>query len=626
MFISLNTNITNRLDANGQPIGISVTGASVGSLSLTSPTTLVINALNYTAAAGPTTVSFSGIVAAVAPLVMGSTPGIVSATVAGAGAQFLSGQSLPLALSAPTLLSSLVNNGVPCNGSPLPATLDFPTFVSSTNASEIRVTEASRASFLAKTAASDTGTRIGIKISGYGTARAFVPDAIVGNSGTVVTAAGAFSSSPNGGTYTPNAGQLLLVRVNGPTAAGAGGTLAFTTPTSVTTFTSVSEVPLSAGSGTVFYEVVDSNPAVQESAHIPVFVVIPQTSCPSTLTPTLTAQLAPVSSVTTATATDPIPRFVPVVPALDCSVLSDCTSPYFPNLTVNTSPIALTGSSLGNSQSAFVAVGNTGSGILTFTTSVTYPSGAPTGWLTVTPATGSNNVTAQVIANPSSLQPGTYTATVNFSAAPYGSASVPVTFTVGQVGVTIQNVGNAASFQYGSVAPGSYAVIFGLNLAGSNLSVTFNGIAATVTYSGATQINVIVPPSLFGQQGAAVVVSAGGVTSNPFNVSLVANAPGIFTPGIINVADGTVNGASHPAARGAYISIYLTGLATPVAGATVNIGNLTGLIPQYQGSSVQGFDQINILVPTGLTVPPNSVPVQVCVQQACSNQTSLYIQ
>ena len=88
---------------------------------------------------------------------------------------------------------------------------------------------------------------------------------------------------------------------------------------------------------------VDANGSVQESAHIPVFVVVAQTSCPSTLTPTLSAELAPVSSVKTPTMTDPIPRFVPVVPGLDCSVLSDCTSGYFPNFTVNTTPISFSG-------------------------------------------------------------------------------------------------------------------------------------------------------------------------------------------------------------------------------------------------------------------------------------------
>ena len=70
-----------------------------------------------------------------------------------------------------------------------------------------------------------------------------------------------------------------------------------------------------------------------------------------------------------------------------------------------------------------------------------------------------------MIANPAMLQPGTYTATLTVSAGSVRHRDVvPVTFTVGPLGVTVQNVGNAASFQYGTVAPGSYAVLFGLNL------------------------------------------------------------------------------------------------------------------------------------------------------------------
>jgi uncharacterized protein (TIGR03437 family) len=317
-----------------------------------------------------------------------------------------------------------------------------------------------------------------------------------------------------------------------------------------------------------------------------------------------------------------------VIPALDCSVLSDCASPYFPNFTVKTTPINLSAASLGSPQSAFVALGNTGSGILNFTTSIAYPSGSATGWLSVSPNTGANNVTVQVVASPATLAPGTYTANVTFSAAPYGTGTVPVTFTVGPVGVTIQNVGNAASFQYGTVAAGSYAVIFGLNLVAGAATpvVTFNGLVGQVTYSGSTQINVIVPASLAGQQAASVLVMAGGAASNSFKVNLAASSPGIFTPGIVNVSDGSVNGASHPAARGSYVSVYLTGLATPVSGVTVNLSGQTGLAPQYAGSAVQGFDQVNVLVPATLSASPNPVPIQVCAGGTCSNQVSLYIQ
>ena len=643
LYISLNTNITNRLDANSQPTGIAVTGASVGSFSLSSPTTLIFSAVNYTAAATSTTITISGILAAVAPLVNGTNPAIVTATVAGVGAQFPPTATLQVGISASTLLSSQVNNGVPCNGSPVPATFDFPTFASTSSSSELRVTEANATAFTVKTAGADTGLRIVVSITGYGSANVYVPDAIVGNSGTTPTTAGAYYTQVNGGTYTPGgAGQLLLVRVNGADANGAGGSLALSKPAAVTSFTSMTQIPLTGGAGTVTYEVVDASALAQESAHIPVFVTVAPTTCPTTLTPKLSAMIAPVSKVVIATMTDPIPRFAPTIPGIDCGVLSDCGSYYFPALTVGTIPINLTGSSLGGPQSSFFAVGNTGSGILNFTTSISYTGGGASGWLSLSPSSGSNNVSVQAIASPAALMPGTYSANISVSAGPYYvngviglngvavPAVVPVTFTVGPVGVTVQNVGNAASFTYGTVAPGSYAVLYGLNLVSGTATpmVTFNGIAATVVYSSATQINLIVPASLAGQSAASVVVTAGGMVSNSFKVTLAANAPGIFNPGVINVANGSINTASNPAARGSYISVYLTGLSTPVTGATVNIGTQTGLTPQFAGAqpTLPALDQVNVLVPASLPAMPNPVPVQVCVAGVCSNQISLYIQ
>src|SRR5439155_26134017 len=74
IFISLNTNITNRLDANGDPVGITQTGA-VGNPRMTSATTLTFSPLNYTVPAAPATpvvITISGIRAAVAPIATGT--------------------------------------------------------------------------------------------------------------------------------------------------------------------------------------------------------------------------------------------------------------------------------------------------------------------------------------------------------------------------------------------------------------------------------------------------------------------------------------------------------------------------------------------------------------------------
>lgn len=632
MFVTLNATITNRLDANGDLVGIGLTGATLGALRLSSPTTVSLNAANYTippVPATPVTMVRSGLRVAVAPL----GPGVpVIASVVGIGAIFNSGAQLPLANSSASLLSSALSNGVPCNGSPLPATLDFATFASTSSASTVRVTEAWAGAYRPKGVGDDSGTRVVVKLTGYGAGtRVFVPDAIVGNSGTAQTSMSAFGSVIAAGSYTPAANQLLLARVAGADSNGIGGTPAFGAPVAVTTFSTMTEVTLTNGAAQITYEVLDGNPAVVESAHVPVFVVVPATTCPSALTPSINANLGPVSTVATPTRTDAIPRFVAATPASDCTQLSDCNSPYYPKLSVDQTPVTLSGTSLGDTRTATIRVGNTGAGQLAFTTSVAYTSGA--NWLTISPSAGVNNTNLQVIADAAKLAPGTYSANVTVSAGQYGSGVIPVTFNVGPVGVVVQNVGNAASFQYGTVAPGSYAVLYGLNMGGRNISVTFNGLAATLIYTSATQINLIVPASLSGQQAAAVIVTVDGQTSNSFRVNLVQNAPGIFTPGIVNFTGGDVNTVTTPAARGDIVLVFLTGLATPLAGqVTVNIGGLTNLLPLYAGAqgTLPALNQVNIAVPASLPATPNPVPLQICVpgtvgQQLCSNVVNLYI-
>jgi uncharacterized protein (TIGR03437 family) len=632
LFVSLNTNITNRLDDNQQPTGIIITGAS-GSVRA-SGATLNFSPLTYAVPvpAAPVTITISGIRAAVAA-VLGNSP--VTATVLGIGATFPPNFTLIVTSpSSPTLLSSVLNNGVPCNGSPLPTTLDFATFSSTSVSSTVRITEASAAAFTPKDSGADNGLRIVVSLTGYGSAaRVFVPDFIAGNTGSIPTSAGAFGSGIAPGIYTPSANQLLLVRVTGATSAGAGGTVP-AKPGVATPFASVTEVPLTNGYATVTYEVVDSNANVVESAQIPVFAVVSSTNCPSTLTPQLSATVGPVSTVSTASAStdDSVPRYVAATPGPDCGVIGDCTASYYPKLMVDQTPLVLTGTSKGGPQSSFVPISNLGSGILNFTTSIAYDEAAAN-WLSLSPSSGSNNVTMQVIADPTTLAQGTYTAAITVNAGLYGTASIPVTFNVGAVGVVVQNVGNGASFQYGTVAPGSYAVLYGLNLAGTNVGVTFNGLAATIVYKNATQINLVVPTALGTQQAAAVVVTVDGVVSNSFRTSLTLNSPGIFTPGLVNYDDNSINDARHPAARGSFVIVFFTGLTIPLTGqVTVNIGGQTNLIPAFAGAqpTLPALDQVNILLPASMPATTSPVPIQVCIpgstgQQVCSNAVNLYV-
>jgi uncharacterized protein (TIGR03437 family) len=636
VFVTLNANITNRPDANGNLPGITLAGASA-TVRSSSAMTVNISPLNYTVPAVPATpvnITISGIRAAVATAANGSNSIFITASVVGIGATFPPLISLTVANSIPTLLASILNNGVPCNGSPLPANADFTALVNAgTNYSTARVSEASPGAFTVLGPGADTGLRIRVNLSGYGSAaRVFAPDFIVGNDGSVPASAGGFAGTVAGGTYTPSSSQLLLGRIDGASSSGAGGQLVRPKPAVAASFTDISEIGMSGGAGFVVYEVLDGNLATTESAQIPVFVSVPQTSCPSTLTPRIAVAPAPVSAVNTSTATDAIPRFIATVPATDCQQFGDCNANYFPRLLVDITPVNLTGTSKGSLQSAFVRVGNAAGGILNFTTSIAYANGS--GWLSLSPSSGVNNMTLQAIADPTNLAQGTYTATITVDAGAFGSATVPVTFTVGAVGVVITNVGNAASFQYGTVAPGSYAVIYGLNMAGTNVNVTFNSLPAAIIYKSATQINAIVPNNLGAPQFAVVVVTADGQASASFRVNSVANAPGIFTPGIVNFADGSVNDATHPAARGAFITVYFTGLAIPVApgSITVNIGSQTNLIPSFAGpQGLPALDQVNITIPVSLPAGTSPVAIQICApgstgQQSCSNTVNLYIQ
>jgi uncharacterized protein (TIGR03437 family) len=253
--------------------------------------------------------------------------------------------------------------------------------------------------------------------------------------------------------------------------------------------------------------------------------------------------------------------------------------------------------------------------------------------MTLSQTSGQNSATVTVSVDPSKLPQGVYNATIIITAANNQSATIPVTFNVGPVGVTVQNVGNAASFTYGTVAPGSYAVAFGLNLAGNVVTAAFNGVQATIVYKSATQINMLVPTTLT-QNIADVIVTVDGMQSNPFRVTL-ANNPGIFSNGIVNFADGQINVASDPVMRGGFLTIYLTGLILPLTGpVTVNMGSQTNLMPSFAGAqgTFSGLDQVNVSVP--MTLQPatqNPVPLTVCIPgptatPVCSNPINVYIQ
>ena len=98
-------------------------------------------------------------------------------------------------------------------------------------------------------------------------------------------------------------------------------------------------------------------------------------------------------------------------------------------------------------------------------------------------------------------------------------------------------------------------MIYGTGLGSSpaGTRVAFNGIAATLLYTSATQVAAVVPYALTGTT-AEVTVAYQGENSAAFVVPVAPSAPGIFTSdqtgagqaAAINVSDGTVNSAVNP--------------------------------------------------------------------------------
>ena len=310
--------------------------------------------------------------------------------------------------------------------------------------------------------------------------------------------------------------------------------------------------------------------------------------------------------MTTASSSEPVPRFLALTPLPDCTILGDCTS-VFGQLSVATEPILLNGIAGGPTTGTYFYLTNTGGGLMQWTASVS--SGASLqapGWLTLDPYQGVNNTGVRVYAAPASLTPGNYGASITINAGVAGSATIPVNFTVIPVttaappGPSITAVLNAASLVAVPAVAGSLSTIMGSGFSGKNLSATFDGEAATILFSNDTQINLLVPPDLASKNSTQLVVTANGSSSAELTVPLAAFEPGIFTGGILN-QDSTANSASNPARAGSVIALWATGLSGEGA-ITGNIGGQDIPVPYYAGPApgLVGVQQVNLVVPGDL--------------------------
>ncbi len=299
----------------------------------------------------------------------------------------------------------------------------------------------------------------------------YVPDVVAGTDALQPTSAGDFGMSVSGGTYAPAAGgSLLLARVNGASANGAGGAPVYR-PGGIgsgsVAFGTVTQIPVAAdGSLYVVYEVVDANPSAIESAVIPTFLgLLPDGNRQASFT-TEEVFFAPSSTVGIASASDPLPRFVPEIAQPDCAIVGDC-DPVPPKLSVSPGSLQFTVQAGTPFQTANIAIANSGGGALSWKASMAYTSGA--GWLSVSPGAGFGNSTLGTVAIPRSLAPSTYTGTLTVDAGPIaGIVAIPVTMTVtappAPPSPAISAVLNAASLLAEPVVPGSLTTLMGIEL------------------------------------------------------------------------------------------------------------------------------------------------------------------
>jgi uncharacterized protein (TIGR03437 family) len=531
------------------------------------------------------------------------------------------------------LLATLYSTGITCYGSPAPTSLTLGNLFSTGTAfASTRLTEGFASAFEVRSPGSDSGTRFLVRYSGFpAAARLFVPDFVAGSDAIVPTAAGDLGVARNVGQYVPGSNTLVLARVSGADAAGAGGFPAGP-PTGAppVVLDSASEIALVNGTGFAVYEVVDASPTVQETVQFPTFIALPSAAAPSVAQETVS--FAAVSSVAAASQTAPVPRFLAVPAAADCNALGDCAAAYFPKLMVDTTPLRIAAVEKGGPMTtapAYIPIRNGSGGTLDWGVSLSYQTGS--GWLFVDAAAGEGNASVRVWSDTKSLAAGVYQAAVNINAGSAGSQSIPLTLTVtaappppppappvGTPAVTVAKAVNAATFAVTPLVAGSLATVMGSHLGGKIVTAAFDGAPATVLYSGDTQINLQVPPALSGKTSASLVVTADGVSSAPFTVTLAPAWPAIFAHGVLNQDNGE-NTAASPAPPGSVLQIFATGMPKD-ARAGVQFGEAKDLIPLYAGDApgAPGLQQVNIAVPAGATSANLLVCATAAGQQYCS--------
>ena len=221
------------------------------------------------------------------------------------------------------------------------------------------------------------------------------------------------------------------------------------------------------------------------------------------------------------------------------------------------------------------------------------------GWLAVSSKMVTGAGAFDIIADPSSLLPGSYSGTVILqSDAPLLRRSILVNLTVawpppGEIGAVV----NAASLLPGPVAPGQLVSVFGSGLGSAGgaaaTAVPFQNILGAIPgvrvqvrgrntwhapalFARHDQVNAVVPYEIDGQPEVSFTVLTNTGRSSQFDVPTAPSAPGLFTLDgtgqgqlVALNEDGSLNSPDNPAAAGSIVVLYGTGEGqTDPAGVT----------------------------------------------------------
>jgi uncharacterized protein (TIGR03437 family) len=201
-----------------------------------------------------------------------------------------------------------------------------------------------------------------------------------------------------------------------------------------------------------------------------------------------------------------------------------------------------------------------------------------------------------------------------------------------QIGLVAPSAGLVKSL---SRTPGMLVSIYGKELTGG--VVTFGGQTLTLLYSGATQINALLPENASGYAELRVQTPAG---RHSVNLLIEDAVPAVFAlngggtgPAAALRADYNIVGDQNPLHAGDAALIYLTGLGATTQKSGLDYANVVPTVTidgkpatlLYAGRApgFPGLDQLNVIVPDG--VSPGNVSLVVTSAGKVSNTTTLAI-